>query len=485
MMVGAPLLKIYIGPNATNLSECDPAEATRLKQIWILRDLEASCPLREKDRPGYVSPSCWDFMRCMLMPGVESRASVEDALRHVWLTSHGWFAPPASAPLASWSAATPQEEQWTPGRVQRQASGGSATSSVAISEPISNVPTPLKPRSWDSSRNMAYSPPVGTPAEEHSAAKSSPARQHEQSPLVERRSKSPARASPPRAVRQRQPRQCLSKRNSAPPSASALEGDGARFEPTALPGPSPTRLFSVPQRAEAPPAPAPMPALMLATAPMPATAPAPAAGLSCAGPPPPQDPLSQTTQPTSSRHHDPARDVLLVTAPARCVDGIGKRSVSPLRPFQEIEKGAATPNSALARPRRLSARHENVPPSNVITTLGMKHLEPGGAAMGKAAAGIRMPLEARADLLSQPHAAGGIRMPLEARIDPLSQTQAVTRASPVLRKPQPARLSAPAAPGQALQQRCNVPLQPWSPQTYLVAPQVALPGPLPPRTCVR
>merc|ERR1719327_2117040 len=111
------------------------------------------------------------------------RASVQEALNHTWLKTN---APSAGSPPRE--AMSPRPEHWTPGKEASPAppSGGASE----ISEPISNVPTPLKPRSWDSSRNMAYSPPVGTPAEEHSAAKSSPARQHEQSPLVERRSKS-------------------------------------------------------------------------------------------------------------------------------------------------------------------------------------------------------------------------------------------------------------------------------------------------------
>mmetsp|Transcript_7179 Transcript_7179/g.20179 ORF Transcript_7179/g.20179 Transcript_7179/m.20179 type:complete len:824 (+) Transcript_7179:54-2525(+) len=174
MLAGKPLLTTYLGPGATQLTDCDPHRATAVKQRRLLAEIAATCPPSYDRRPPHLSPLCWDFLRQLLIPEAESRITVEGALRHPWLlraagstnhevqtvvapevASHG--EPEETGPsqeLSERLMEVPPSPPCNKIKDPRSPSTGRSPNS------IDNVPTPLKPRSWDPHRNIAYTPPM-------------------------------------------------------------------------------------------------------------------------------------------------------------------------------------------------------------------------------------------------------------------------------------------------------------------------------------
>eukprot|EP00425_Heterocapsa_triquetra_P027988 CAMPEP_0195109830 /NCGR_PEP_ID=MMETSP0448-20130528/90651_1 /TAXON_ID=66468 /ORGANISM="Heterocapsa triquestra, Strain CCMP 448" /LENGTH=390 /DNA_ID=CAMNT_0040146485 /DNA_START=60 /DNA_END=1229 /DNA_ORIENTATION=- len=85
MLLGRALLTTYLGPGATQLTERDPHKSTAIKQKWLLEEIEAICPPAFDRRPADLSLACWDFLRQLLMPEPEQRATVDRLLEHPWL----------------------------------------------------------------------------------------------------------------------------------------------------------------------------------------------------------------------------------------------------------------------------------------------------------------------------------------------------------------------------------------------------------------
>ncbi|CAE8600000.1 unnamed protein product, partial [Polarella glacialis] len=177
MLVGKSLLTTYLGPGATKLSECDPHRATAIKQQWLVNEINTTCPPSIDFKPLDISPACWDFLQKLLVPDPRERITVDAALQHPWLMSAADLAaeeqkveeativvvePPELSPneadqcfnikahdnSLNSPAFSKRKDAWSPSR-------GSASK-----DSISNVPTPSKPRSYDPTRNMAYTPPV-------------------------------------------------------------------------------------------------------------------------------------------------------------------------------------------------------------------------------------------------------------------------------------------------------------------------------------
>lgn len=179
ILVGQPLLTTYLGPGATRLTECDPHRATAVKQRRLLEEIAATCPPSYDRRPLDLSPICWDFIRQLLIPDAKQRMTVESALRHPWLVKFSHGASTVELPLAyshpeveeaSSSGGEPEETSRPRGRGRETAEnslspvrgrqGTRSPASTRSGNSIENVPTPLKPRSWDPDRNIAYTPPV-------------------------------------------------------------------------------------------------------------------------------------------------------------------------------------------------------------------------------------------------------------------------------------------------------------------------------------
>jgi serine/threonine protein kinase len=160
LMTGRALLQTYLGPGATQLSSTNPHEATRIKQSWLVREIEDTCPPHVENRPDDLSNQCWDFLRCILEPKVQRRATVEEALRHPWLVN----VTPTSAP----PSLEPSPEPAIAMSPDRR--------SCCSVESVENVPTPAKDRSYVEGRNNAYSPPVdkskGSPGSKRSLSAS-------------------------------------------------------------------------------------------------------------------------------------------------------------------------------------------------------------------------------------------------------------------------------------------------------------------------
>lgn len=183
MLVGKPLLMTYLGPGATQLTECDPHGATAVKQRRLLEEIAATCPPSYDRRPPDLSPMCWDFLRQMLIPEAKNRITVDAALRHPWLVKRGKSLEVEASPCSFLpvdcghklkDALEPEET----GLMQSSKRGQKKLSSDALLSPkrgkkdalspssghssssMDNVPTPLKPRSWDPNRNVAYTPPI-------------------------------------------------------------------------------------------------------------------------------------------------------------------------------------------------------------------------------------------------------------------------------------------------------------------------------------
>eukprot|EP00930_Biecheleria_cincta_P070509 TRINITY_DN58147_c0_g1_i1.p1 TRINITY_DN58147_c0_g1~~TRINITY_DN58147_c0_g1_i1.p1 ORF type:complete len:812 (-),score=125.05 TRINITY_DN58147_c0_g1_i1:190-2625(-) len=141
MMMGRPLLQTYLGPGATNISEQDPHRATAVKQRWLIDEIHSTCPPAMENRPSDISLTCWDFLRQLLHPDPTQRGTVDAVLHHPWLKLTAIFE--EGSKESRGDALSPG----SPTRSRRRDS-------------IGNVPTPLQPRSYDPSRNMAYTPPV-------------------------------------------------------------------------------------------------------------------------------------------------------------------------------------------------------------------------------------------------------------------------------------------------------------------------------------
>lgn len=240
MLVGKPLLNTYLGPGATNISERNPHEATAIKQRWLLEEMRSTCPPSPDLCPQDLSPLCWDFLRRLLVPEVNARATVAEALQHPWFEGPDLTSSPSpeagsvsisrsgstGAGLAVGSIQEAQESDddfekvespQDPERVGAEAYPLSCTAPAKAltiltspakvgkvidprspisdrtdhtTESIDNVPTPLNPRNWDPSRNMAYSPPV---------KKSDPERLISDSPVASQAASEDGRQSPERS----------------------------------------------------------------------------------------------------------------------------------------------------------------------------------------------------------------------------------------------------------------------------------------------
>jgi len=222
MLVGRPLLTSYLGPGATQLTETDPHGATAMKQRRLLEEIAATCPPSLDRRPSDISPICWDFLQRLLIPDPRLRLTVDGALRHPWLYSANPVAsaeplaisapapagvkpeksqasasvaedtdaaPLVSEPIAQQEKAGQEcadeakvaEPPKSPPRHRRSSGGGGspvrgvskgkdARSPSTGKSSIDNVPTPLKPRSWDANRNIAYTPPAQVEQEKENAS---------------------------------------------------------------------------------------------------------------------------------------------------------------------------------------------------------------------------------------------------------------------------------------------------------------------------
>eukprot|EP00930_Biecheleria_cincta_P025710 TRINITY_DN18253_c0_g1_i1.p1 TRINITY_DN18253_c0_g1~~TRINITY_DN18253_c0_g1_i1.p1 ORF type:complete len:878 (-),score=158.25 TRINITY_DN18253_c0_g1_i1:285-2918(-) len=158
MIVGRTLLQTYLGPGATNISERDPHRATAIKQQWLVNEINSTCPPPVENRPLDLSQSCWDFLRQLLHPDPAQRITVQAALCHPWLRLAAVFEEGVTEPQEAMAEAA--GEGSTPSKMRRSRPKGAWTPGTANKESIGNVPTPLQPRSYDPSRNMAYTPPV-------------------------------------------------------------------------------------------------------------------------------------------------------------------------------------------------------------------------------------------------------------------------------------------------------------------------------------
>jgi len=202
MLVGKPLLMTDLGPGATQLTECDPHGATAVKQRRLLEEIAATCPPSYDRRPPDLSPMCWDFLRQMLIPEAKSRITVDAALRHPWLIKRGKALEAEASPcsflpmecgMAQMSKVILEPEETVPLPLQNSQCGNKKLSADASLSPkkgkkdalspssgssMDNVPTPLKPRSWDRNRNIAYTPPMESEgaSNSHSTPEVSPER---------------------------------------------------------------------------------------------------------------------------------------------------------------------------------------------------------------------------------------------------------------------------------------------------------------------
>lgn len=170
MLVGRPLLTTYLGPGATQLTECDPHRATAVKQRRLLAEIAATCPPSYDRRPPHLSPLCWDFLRQLLIPDAELRITVDCALRHPWIQKTVPAVPEVQTITAPEVASRGEPEETGPVQDHMEVPPSppcnkikdprSPSTGRASPNSIENVPTPLKPRSWDPHRNIAYTPPM-------------------------------------------------------------------------------------------------------------------------------------------------------------------------------------------------------------------------------------------------------------------------------------------------------------------------------------
>eukprot|EP00746_Dinoflagellata_sp_MGD_P002988 gnl/MRDRNA2_/MRDRNA2_105828_c0_seq1.p1 gnl/MRDRNA2_/MRDRNA2_105828_c0~~gnl/MRDRNA2_/MRDRNA2_105828_c0_seq1.p1 ORF type:complete len:836 (+),score=113.95 gnl/MRDRNA2_/MRDRNA2_105828_c0_seq1:352-2508(+) len=155
LMTGRALLQTYLGPGATNLSGTNPHEATRIKQSWLIREIEENCPPHKDKKPDDLSLQCWDFLRGILHPDTQKRATVAEALRHPWLGNQLMRESSGQSQLITPSSAPSLEPSPEPAIMMSP----DRRSNASI-ESVEKVPTPTKERSHVPGRNNAYSPPL-------------------------------------------------------------------------------------------------------------------------------------------------------------------------------------------------------------------------------------------------------------------------------------------------------------------------------------
>merc|ERR1719409_2194329 len=56
----------------------------------LLDEIASSCPPHENTCPAHLSLQCWDFLSRLLVPEVDRRSGVEEALGHQWLAYLPW-----------------------------------------------------------------------------------------------------------------------------------------------------------------------------------------------------------------------------------------------------------------------------------------------------------------------------------------------------------------------------------------------------------
>jgi serine/threonine protein kinase len=84
LLIGRAFLSRATGLGPTGLSTDDPNGATRVRINRLLEEIAEVCPLLDDERPDFLSPACWDFLRQSLTPDVNYRMTVHEALAHEW-----------------------------------------------------------------------------------------------------------------------------------------------------------------------------------------------------------------------------------------------------------------------------------------------------------------------------------------------------------------------------------------------------------------
>jgi len=82
LRTGCQLLTTYLGPGSTGITITDPHQATKVKTSRLLDEIRERCPPAEEGRPPHISWRSWDLLRRMLIPEVERRITVAEALGH-------------------------------------------------------------------------------------------------------------------------------------------------------------------------------------------------------------------------------------------------------------------------------------------------------------------------------------------------------------------------------------------------------------------
>lgn len=141
MVTGRQLIQANIGVGATELTNCDPHGATRLRQQYLLDDINRTCPLSDSARPVHVSVACWDLLRQLLMPNAEQRLSASAALQHEWVREPVLQdQPTANLPFESESVEVPLDMDSTSERldVVGKPVGGTSQHTSATTTPLSS-----------------------------------------------------------------------------------------------------------------------------------------------------------------------------------------------------------------------------------------------------------------------------------------------------------------------------------------------------------
>merc|ERR1712136_731756 len=145
VLMGRAFLRVALGP--TGLSANDPQGATKVRCTRLLCEIAEVCPLKEEHRPEFLSQCCWDFLRQMLIPEVERRFTIMQALDHTWIRDLRpiFEAPELSDPCQTKSrdASPDLREQSLRIRLSRFA-GGSRTVESPVPQPQA---MPTSPRS--------------------------------------------------------------------------------------------------------------------------------------------------------------------------------------------------------------------------------------------------------------------------------------------------------------------------------------------------
>jgi serine/threonine protein kinase len=85
VLMGRAFLRVALGLGPTGLSAHDPQGATKVRCTRLLCEIAEVCPLKEEHRPEFLSQCCWEFLRQMLIPEVERRTTIMQALDHPWI----------------------------------------------------------------------------------------------------------------------------------------------------------------------------------------------------------------------------------------------------------------------------------------------------------------------------------------------------------------------------------------------------------------